>query len=245
MYNPNPPAPPKKGLSKGLKIAIVILLVVAVGFVGLVALGIGGYFWLSRRAQEITAADGSPTTRTGLSGSSSSSSLSADEEVEEPEPTAAQLSAVAGGQSAEWAQQEISWTVPQRWSKQSVDSTSFLWRSPGSWDAASLIGSISPMSDSFPVEISLQAFYEQALERKQSGEVNEVRWLKIDGIKGVMFREAAPEDPDGPQRLQWIAYRNYKGQQQMLNIMLASRGKDFARHEDALYGILYSMTFEQ
>ncbi|MCA1630509.1 MAG: hypothetical protein LC785_08830 [Acidobacteria bacterium] len=31
-----------------------------------------------------------------------------------------------------------------------------------------------------------------------------------------------------------------KGQKQLVNIMLASRGKDFARHEDALYGILYS-----
>ena len=55
-----------------------------------------------------------------------------------------------------------------------------------------------------------------------------------------MFREAAPESEDGSQRLQWIAFRTYKGQKQMLNVMLASRGKDFARHEDALYGILYS-----
>jgi hypothetical protein len=239
MYNPHPPAPPQKGLSKGLKVALVIVLVVAVGFVALLIVGVGGYFWLSRRANEMVSS-GSPTSRTGLSGSSS-----ADAGVEEPEPTAEQLSAVAGGQSAEWAQQEISWTVPQRWSKHSVSSTSFLWRSPGSSDAASLIGSISTMSADFPTEVSLKAFHQQALQRKQSGEVSEVRWLRIGGVKGVMFREAAPEDPDGSQRLQWMAYRDYKGQQQLLNIMLASRGKDFARHEDALFGILYSMKFSE
>jgi hypothetical protein len=37
-----------------------------------------------------------------------------------------------------------------------------------------------------------------------------------------------------------MGHRDYKGQKQLVNIMLASRGKDFARHEDALYGILYS-----
>lgn len=228
--------PPKKGLSKGLKIFIVILLIVGVGFVGVLALGVGGYFWLSRRAQEVAGTGEPARARSGLSGPAS-----AGESVAGPEPTEAQRAAVAGGQSARWEQQEISWTVPQRWSKQSASSTSFLWRSPGSWDAASLIGSISPMASDFPTEISLNAFYQQAQQRKQNGEVSEVRWLKIGGVKGVMFREAAPEDPDGPQRLQWIAYRDYKGQQQMLNIMLASRGKDFARHEDALFGILYSM----
>jgi len=72
-----------------------------------------------------------------------------------------------------------------------------------------------------------------------------VRWLKLGGIKGVMFRESSPESPDSPQRLQWIGYRDYKGQTQYVTIMLASRGKDFARHEDALYGILYSTEFSR
>jgi hypothetical protein len=40
-----------------------------------------------------------------------------------------------------------------------------------------------------------------------------------------------------------MGFRDYKGQKQMLNIMLASRGKYFARHEDALYGILYSTSW--
>jgi hypothetical protein len=238
-FGATPPPPKKK--SKVWIVLVVVLLVVGLGFVSLVALGLGGYFLLSRRAQEAASAGSSPGTRAGLSGTASSSS---DDEAEEPEPTDAQAAAVAGGQSAEWEQQEISWTVPQRWSKHSASSNSFLWRSPGSMDAASLIGSVSPMSADFPAEVSLNAFYQGAQQRKANGEVNEVRWVKIGGVKGVLFRESAPEEADSPQRLQWIAYRNYKGQQQMLNIMLASRGKDFARHEDALYGILYSMKLQ-
>jgi hypothetical protein len=67
-----------------------------------------------------------------------------------------------------------------------------------------------------------------------------VRWLKLGNAKGVMFREASPEKPDDPQRLQWIGYRDYKGQKQYVTIMLASQGKYFAQHEDAMYGVLYS-----
>jgi len=239
-YNQPAPAaaPPPKKSRKVWVILIVLLLVVGVGFVALLALGLGGYYYYSRGTP--TASSGSAAgTGSGLVGSPSSSS-SADG-AEEPEPTSAQAAAVAGGQTAAWEQQEISWTVPQRWSKHSASSTSLLWRSPGSWDAASLIGNISPTGADFPAEISLNQYYSSAQERRQRGEVSEVRWLRIDGVRGVMFREAAPEGSDDAQRLQWLAYRTYKGQPQMLNIMLASRGKDFARHEDALYGILYSM----
>lgn len=233
-----PPPPVKKGLSKGCLIGIIVAVVLAAGLVVLLALGLGGAFWLSKKTQEAARNAGSSTPGTNTASSSSSSD---DDDVEGPSPTAAQSAAISGGQEAAWAQQEISWTVPVTWKQHSADSRTLLWRSPGSFDAASLIGSISPMAADFPLEISLNAFYQQAQTRKQNGEVDEVRWLKLDGVKGVMFRESSPEDADNPQRLQWMAYRTYKGQPQLVNIMLATRGKDFARHEDALFGVLYSM----
>ena len=225
--------PAKKGLSKGCIIGIVAAVVlVAVGLIVLVAGG-AGFYWLSKQAANANA---------GPAGSRGTPAVasSAGSEADAPEPTEAQSAAVAGGQTAAWEQQEISWTVPQRWSKSEVSSQTLQWRSPGSFDAASLIGNISPMSADFPTAISLNAFYDQAQTRKSNGEVNEVRWLSLDGVRGVMFRESAPEDEDSPQRLQWMGFRKYKGQSQLVNIMLASRGKDFARHEDALYGVLYS-----
>jgi hypothetical protein len=237
-----PPQPPaKKKMSTGVKVLIAVVVVVLLGGVLLVALGVGGYFYLRNKAQEI-ASTYPGTQGSGLSGSPASSGA---DEAEPPEPTAEQSAAIAGGQSASWGQQEISWTVPQRWKQDDASSTQFTWNSPGSWDAAHLIVSISPMSADFPAEISLNAFHSAAEQRKANGEVNEVKWLKLGGLKGVMFRESSPEDASGPQRLQWIGYRKYKGQLQLVNIMLSSQGKHFAKHEDEMYGILYSTEFSE
>jgi hypothetical protein len=243
-YGAPPPPPTKKKMSTGVKVLIAAVVVVLLGGVLLLALGVGGYFYLRNRAQEITSRyPGTP--RTGLSGSSPSSPSSSSDDAELPEPTAEQSAAIAGGQSAEWAQQEITWTVPQRWKKNTSDSTSFMWQSPGSSDAAFLIVSISPMSADFPAESSINAFHAAAEQRKSNGDVNEVKWLKLGGLKGVMFRESSPESSDSPQRLQWMGYRKYKGQVQLVNIMLSSQGKYFARHEDEMYGVLYSTQFSE
>ena len=250
--NPQQPRPPQQGgfgapPSTGLKVLIAVAAVAVLGGVLLLALGIGGYFYLRGKAQEIvsTYPGGSRSGLSPSSPSSPSSSSSAGDDAEPPSPTAEQQAAISGGQSAEWAQQEITWTVPQRWKKNSAESTSFMWQSPGSSDAAFLIVSISPMSADFPTDMSINAFHAAAEQRKSSGEVNEVKWIKLGGLKGVMFRESSPESADSPQRLQWMGYRTYKGQVQLVNIMLSSQGKYFARHEDEMYGILYSTEFSE
>ena len=96
------------------------------------------------------------------------------------------------------------------------------------------------MAEDFPTDISINAFYDQAKTRSKNGEVDQLKWLEIDGLKGVEFRESNPEKPDGFRRLQWLAYRKYAGQVQMVNLMLATTGKDYPKYEDAMYGILYS-----
>lgn len=176
---------------------------------------------------------------------SSSSSNSApavsenDAQPERAQPTAAQTAALSGGQEAKWDKQGMSWTVPPNWTETTNESKMFMWRSPGA-GAASLIVNISPMDDSFPPDVSIKQWFEQAKSRAKNGEVDELKWIEIDGLKGVQFREANPEHADGPRRLQWMAYRKYLGQLQFINLMLASEGKDFERHKDAMYGILYS-----
>jgi hypothetical protein len=237
-----PPQPPaKKGMSTGVKVLIVALVLVIGGGVLLVALVGGSLYLFSRKAQETTSARSNEALK-GLTkgGGGSSSSGGGADAGEAPNPTADQQAAVAGGQTAGWEQQEISWTVPQRWKKDSVSSTSFNWSSSGTSDRAFLLVNISPMSADFPMEMANKATYTQAQTRKQNGEVSEVRWIKFDGVTGVMFREAAPEDTSGSQRLQWIGYRKYKGQTQYVNIMLATESKYFTQHEDEMYGILYS-----
>jgi hypothetical protein len=154
--------------------------------------------------------------------------------------TAAQTAALAGGQEVKWDRQGMSFMVPSGWTQLENEAKSFTWHSPGGSDAASLIVSISPMGADFPTDSSIQAFYDGAKTRAQNGEVDELKWVEIDGLTGVQFREANPEKSDDFRRLQWLAYRKYLGQVQMINLMLATTGKGYEQHKDAMYGILYS-----
>ena len=171
-------------------------------------------------------------------GSKSNPAATGGADVETPTPTAAQIAALAGGQNVSWDKQGMSWTLPPDWKETTNETKSLVWSAPGS--SANLIVSISPMDESFPTDISIQAFYDGAKTRAKNGEVDELKWVEIDGLKGVQFRESNPETPDGIRRLQWLAYRKYAGQVQMVNLMLASNGKDFPRQQDAMYGVLYS-----
>jgi hypothetical protein len=173
---------------------------------------------------------------TGGPGTSSESSGDAEHGT----PTAAQTQALAGGTTAKWDQQAMSWSVPPKWTETTNESKEFMWRSPGGSEAANLIVSISAMDESFPTDISIKAFYDQAKTRAKNGEVDEVKWVEIDGLKGVQFREANPEKPDGIRRLQWMAYRKYNGQVQLVNLMLSSSGAGFPKHQDEMYGVMYS-----
>jgi hypothetical protein len=176
----------------------------------------------------------------GNSNSPGKSSSSEGAAVETAQPTAAQKAALADGQEIKWDKQGMSWTVPPKWKQDTDEMKGFGWSSPGGFDAAHLIVSISPMDENFPSESSLNAYYDSSKSRMKNGELDEVKWIEIDGVKGVQFRESKPEKPDGFRRLQWIAYRKYAGQLQAVNLMLSTDGKDFARHQDAMYGILYS-----
>jgi hypothetical protein len=175
---------------------------------------------------------GSSTSGPTASGGSSRS-------VETAKATAEQAAALAGGQEVKWDRQAMSWTIPPNWTEETNESKMFSMRSPGGGNAASLIVNISPMDENFPADV--QPWFDQAESRAKNGEIDEVKFVEIDGLKGVQFREASPEKPDGHRRLQWMAYRKYTGQLQLVSVMLASEGKDFERHKNAMYGILYSM----
>jgi hypothetical protein len=179
-------------------------------------------------------------SNSGDSNNSSSTASNNAAAAEHPVPTAGQIAATSGGQTVSWDKQGMSWTVPANWSQTSEESKELVWRSPGSSDAANLIASISTMDESFPTDISIKAFYDGAKTRAKNGEVDELKWVEIDRLTGVQFRESNPEEPDGIRRLQWLAYRKYAGQVQMVNLMLSSNGKGFPQHENAMYGILYS-----
>jgi hypothetical protein len=224
----------KKGMSAGCIVGIVTAAFFAVGAVILVVALVLGFVYYKKQ--------GVPTVNdTPISGTSpASSSPAGGGTVARPDPTPEQARVVDGGKSITWADQGMSWTVPATWNKQQETKEIFSVKSPGSWDAGWLTVSISPMAGDFPTDLSIDAMYKSALDQQKLGKYTMVRWLELDGIKGVQFAEAPPEDSSGVQRVQWQGYRKYNGETQLINLMVHSSGKGFPTHENTLYGILYT-----
>lgn len=152
--------------------------------------------------------------------------------------TPSQEASIAGGETVSWDKQGVQWTVPKGWKKMDVSQLQFNYQSP---DNAFLLVNISEMSDDFPMDISLKAYYDQAMQQLKNKHYESVRMLNIDGIDGVEFVEAPPEDKDGIRRHQWIAYRSYLGQKQQLNVMTSTSQSKFDKHKDDFSAIMYSM----
>lgn len=170
---------------------------------------------------------------------SNSPTTTGDGTAEKAKMSASQQAIADSGIEVKWDDQGIGWKLPSSWKKMSVMKESFNYGSP---DNAFLIGSVSVMADSFPSDVSLKATYESALEQLKQGKYEKVRYLEIDGVKGVEWWESMPEDKDGPRRHQWIAFRRYQGQNQQLNIMLSTKGTNFEKHRDTFPAVMYSMT---
>jgi len=187
----------------------------------------------------VTACNLSQRMKSSSNGSNSSSSSGSStvdgEPVEKPNPTAAQSAAIANGQNVTWDQQGISWTLPANWKKLSVSKESFSY----SGDGAFLIVAISTMGPDFPTDVSIKAMHGGAKTQQKIGKYDEVRWLELDGVRGVGFREAKPETDDDIRRLEWQGYRTYAGQSQLVTMILSSNGGNFPKHLDELYGIMY------
>jgi hypothetical protein len=180
----------------------------------------------------------SPSSNSTTSSNTSSTKPTGGDSVEKPVLTTSQQSIVDTGDSAAWDEQGMSWTLPKGWRKINVKKEMFNY---GSADNAFLIGTISVMPDNFPSDTSITATYDSSLQQVKNGKYLNARYLEIDGVKGVEWVEAAPEEKDSPRRHQWIGFRNYQGQNQQLNIMLSTRGSNFDKHKDDFTAVLYSM----
>jgi hypothetical protein len=163
-------------------------------------------------------------------------------DVETAALTPAQQAIMDANKEMKWDDQGISWKIPESWKKMELRKESLNYGSP---DNAFLIGTISVMSDDFPSDVSLKATYESSMQQLKNGKYESARYLEIDGIKGVEFLEAVPEDKDGIRRYQWIAFRHYQGQNQQLNIMLSTTQDKWDKHKDEFPAILYSMKISQ
>ena len=189
---------------------------------------------LSEKLKGLSGGTNTSNSNTTSSNSSTSSTTSA----EKAKPTAAQQSIIDGGTEMKWDDQGISWRLPAGWKKTMVNKTMFNYTSG---DNAFLIVNISDLGDSFPIDVSLKAYQEQALQQLKNGKYTDVKVVEIDGIAGVEFTEAPPDSKDDVRRHQWIAYRRYLGKVQQLSVMTSTRSTNFDKHTDDFTAILYSM----
>ncbi|MDI1241770.1 MAG: hypothetical protein PSX80_07605 [bacterium] len=172
------------------------------------------------------------------SNSSGTGTATAKDSTEKPSLTASQQSIQDSATEVKWDDQGITFKVPSGFAKMDVKKESFNYGSPAT---GFLIASISVMPDSFPADVSIKATYDSALEQLKQGKYKNVRWLEIDGVKGVEWVESPPEEKDGIRRHQWIAFRKYQGQNQQLNIILSTDQTKFDKQDDAFAAILYSL----
>jgi hypothetical protein len=171
------------------------------------------------------------------SSSSGSSDKVGDDPVEKANPTAAQTAALANGQEVKWDQQGITWTLPPNWNKVDVRNESLSYTGGGAHLGVAI--SVMPQMKDL-VDTSIKAMFEAAKTQKKIGKYDEVKWLELDGVRGVAFRESKQEMAGDIRRLEWQAYRTFAGNTQLITMILSTDSGDFAKHEDELYGILYS-----
>jgi hypothetical protein len=208
------------------KITLVLALCLTVAGCGLTG----------KRSEQANTAGASTSSSSGSASSAPATADSGGERVERPEPTTAQTAALANGQTVNWDQQGITWTFPARWKKVNTETEQFTW---SSGDGGFMTVSISTFDDSFPADISLKAMYDQNKGLKKNGKIDELRYLELDGLKGVQYRES-PEKDDDFKRLMWLAYRKYAGQTQLVNVNISTSKKNFPKLQDDFYAILYS-----
>jgi hypothetical protein len=180
-------------------------------------------------------------TDTANNGDGKTDATSDGDKVEKPNPSAEQQKIIDSGKRVVWDDQGMGWVLPDGWNKMSVSKKMFNYGSPAT---GFLIVNISSLGESFPVDISLKAFYDGQMKRKNDGEVDLLRYLEIDNVKGIEFIEAMPEDKGDPRRYQWIGYRNYNNQVQMVNVIISTSGDKFNDKSDTFGAILYSMKFD-
>ena len=188
--------------------------------------------------EKLKSLGGASTGNSNSVATGSNSSSSGPSAAEKAKPTSAQQAIIDAGTETKWDDQGLSWRLPAGWKKMNTGKETFNYGSP---DNAFLLVNISTLPDNFPMDVSLNAYHEQALQQLKNGKYESVKLVDIDGITGVEFVEAPPEGKDDPRRHQWIAYRKYLGQTQQLNVMTSTKGTNFARHGDDFGAILYSM----
>ncbi|NNE65610.1 MAG: hypothetical protein HKN33_03515 [Pyrinomonadaceae bacterium] len=198
-----------------------------------------GFCGLGERLQGITGDDGdSGDTTTTDSGDTTGDS--SDEDVKAAELTS-DMEGLLDGDKAVWEDQGITFKLPKGWPKMSVSKNSFQYGSPAKGFLIVTLSSLPNFNEQTQA-ISLKGTYDQQVAKAKDGGNEKVQWTMLDGVKGVEFVEAKQEDAGDPRRHQFIGYRKYNDQTQMVNVMVSTKSSNFDKNKEIYNAILYSMT---
>ena len=84
---------------------------------------------------------------------------------------------------------------------------------------------------------SINNFYEE----KKRSDAKDVRFLEINGVRGVHYLSVLQEVQR--QTVKWQAQFNYKGKRRLLEMSILYPDANFTNRKDELYGILHSIQF--
>lgn len=155
--------------------------------------------------------------------------------------------AVANGQQYTWADGGVSVTLPKNWEKRSESPAGFRWMI--SYDSKLQISDlainvnemINPRGE-IPAD-ALESDMRFQLNQQKAGKVAEVKYLTIDGVKGVFHREADGNAPYNARGLVWKSLRTFRGKRQLLLFNLTVTERNNAKFRGELEKILYSIKF--
>jgi biopolymer transport protein ExbD len=147
-----------------------------------------------------------------------------------------------------WAETGMVFTLIEGWHRnfESDDNSERAWISTDNSRFSVRVAQYKAEYGNGSIEDETNKFYQ---DHKKGGE-EDLRYLEIDGIKGVHYLRAekgfdknyASQDV---KVIIWNAQRMYHGGRQIINVRVSSPTQGFTKDRDTLYGLLQSIKFTQ
>ena len=139
-----------------------------------------------------------------------------------------------------WADNGISFEVPDNWEQSTLDKDSATFALGGP-DNVAVTMFISRLGKDFPAADSLKAYRDAAAKGKSDGTLASWQDQNIGAAKGLTQLEAAKGDDIC--RLTWLGYQN-RGGWNMVTVIFSSKGSGMSKHEATFRKVLGTFKIE-
>jgi hypothetical protein len=140
-----------------------------------------------------------------------------------------------------WADNGISFEVPDNWEQSSLDNDNASFSLPNNPDGVNFSANISRLGKDFPADQSLKAYRDGAAKEKGEGKLASWADQNIGAAKGLNQLEAAKGDDIC--RLTWIGFQN-RGGWNMIIVHFSTKGSAMSKHEATFRKVLGTFKVE-